>query len=29
MAAATAAQIDRAKIRTVIGSTTMQVLQLK
>ncbi len=29
LAAATAAQLDRAKIRTVIGSTTMQVLQLK
>lgn len=29
LAASTAAQIDRAKIRTVLGSTTMQVLQLK
>ena len=29
VAAATASQIDRAKIRTVLGSTTMQVLQLK
>ena len=29
VAAANQAQFDRAKIRTVLGSTTMQVLQLK
>jgi hypothetical protein len=29
VAAASQAQFDRAKIRTVLGSTTMQVLALK